>query len=50
MYEEIYHKKVTGWIIKDLSYDCFGAIFLTSMDIEISDVEIYFIVTESKKS
>lgn len=48
-YEEIDYKKGTGRIIKELSCDYCGAIFLASMNIEINDTEIDFIVTESKE-
>ena len=48
-YEEIDYKKGTGQIIKDLSCNCCGTIFLTRMDIEINDVDIDFIVTLLKE-
>ena len=47
--EEIDYKKGTGQIIKDLSCNCCGTIFLTRMDIEINDVDIDFIVTLLKE-
>ena len=49
-YEEIDYKKGTGRVIKDLSCNCCGAVFLASMDIEINDVDIDFTVTLSKES
>lgn len=49
-YEEIDYKRGTGRIIKELSCDCCGAIFLARMNIEINDTEIDFIATASKES
>lgn len=44
MSEEINYKKGTGQVIKDLACDCCGTLFLATMDIEIKDVDIDFII------
>ena len=47
--EEIDYKKGTVQIVKDLSCDCCGTLFLATMDIEITDFEAGFIIAERKE-
>lgn len=43
--EEINYKEGTGRVIKDLSCDFCGAVFLANMNIEVSNVDIDFVIS-----